>query len=398
MKQLRRLTSSGLIALCFVGFCYSVGANLISPIVPIYVEETFSVSITEIASVLSIGAVVWIVLQPFLGGIADRYYRKPLLAIGWILSGISCFFYALVKDFRHFLVFRMIMGSGIAFSGVAERALIVDIGEKEKGKAIGTYGTITGIGSLIAPVLGGLLAGFFTITTPFFIGATIIFIATLLLIILIKEPPWAFKKRELPTKFRFQILQGLSSFIRLRNLLLICLIGFISEIGFAFLLALLPVYAKSLGASEIEIGFIFPAYFVLFTFMQAPIGTFSDKYGRKPILTLALIGSIFGFLMFGLAESVYLIILGMGLLGLALGSVYLMSMTMVADIAPVDNRAMFLGISDTLMDFGFIAGPIGLGLIADLFGFRVTFFICSAILLASLIITSAIIKETKHSL
>src|ERR1043165_9534918 len=87
------------------------------------------------------------------------------------------------------------------------------------------------------------------------------------------------------------------------SLLVIFLTVFIDLLGFGMVLPLLPIYAKSFGGKEAgwEIGLLMSSFSAM-TFIFAPLwGRASDRVGRRPVLIVGLIGSVFFYILFGVA-------------------------------------------------------------------------------------------------
>src|SRR5688572_3132809 len=87
------------------------------------------------------------------------------------------------------------------------------------------------------------------------------------------------------------------------HLFFIYLTIFVNIIGFGMVFPLLPYYASEFNANEITIGFL-GASFAIAQFFFSPIwGKFSDRFGRKPIISMSLIGNVFAFLAFAYSDS-----------------------------------------------------------------------------------------------
>ena len=144
----------------------------------------------------------------------------------------------------------------------------------------------------------------------------------------------------------------------------IFLVVFIDLLGFSLILPLLPFYAETFGASPVIIGFLVAAYAAA-QFIGAPIlGRLSDRYGRKPLLLASIFGSILGFLLLGVANSLWVIFLARIIDGITGGNISV-AQAYISDITDEKNRARGLGLIGAAFGLGFIIGPALGGLLSQ---------------------------------
>src|SRR5258707_14777753 len=80
---------------------------------------------------------------------------------------------------------------------------------------------------------------------------------------------------------------------------------FIDLLGLGIVIPFLPMFAERMGIGAAGIGLIFSSY-SLMQFIFAPIlGRMSDRFGRKPIIMLGLLGSSLGYIVYGFADSFF---------------------------------------------------------------------------------------------
>ncbi len=137
---------------------------------------------------------------------------------------------------------------------------------------------------------------------------------------------------------------------------IIFLVVFIDLIGFGIVLPLLPIYARSYGASPFVIGLLAVSYSGT-QFLFNPVwGRVSDHVGRRPIILMSLTGSVISYAVFGWAPSlVWLFIsrLSAGLFGANIST----AMAFIADVTTPENRAKGMGLIGAAFGLGFIFGP-----------------------------------------
>ena len=151
-----------------------MGWGLIIPVMPELIAQLKNVSINEAspygAWLLSVYAITQFVFAPVIGNLSDRYGRRPVLLASLTGFGIDYLFLALAPTYGWLFLGRIIAGvTGASFTTAS--AYIADISTAEtRAKNFGMIGAAFGLGFVIGPALGGLLAGL-GITAPFYAAA-----------------------------------------------------------------------------------------------------------------------------------------------------------------------------------------------------------------------------------
>lgn len=151
-----------------------MGWGLIIPVMPDLIAQLKGISINEAspygAWLLSVYALTQFVFAPFIGNLSDRYGRRPVLLGSLLGFGIDYLFLALAPTYGWLFVGRIIAGvTGASFTTAS--AYIADISTEEtRAKNFGLIGAAFGLGFIIGPALGGLLAGW-GIRAPFYAAA-----------------------------------------------------------------------------------------------------------------------------------------------------------------------------------------------------------------------------------
>lgn len=156
----------------------------------------------------------------------------------------------------------------------------------------------------------------------------------------------------------------------------------IDLVGFGIALPLLPLWAERLGASPLEVGLLLASYAICQVIFAPLWGRASDRYGRRPVILVALAGASAAALLTGLASTLWLLFVARALHGAA-GASYVAAQAYVADVTRPGERARGLGLIGAAFGLGFTIGP-ALGALLSTAGPRTPFFVVAALSAANL--------------
>ncbi len=148
-------------------------------------------------------------------------------------------------------------------------------------------------------------------------------------------------------------------------LIIILATVFIGLVGFGIVIPLLPVYAEQYGASGVTVGLLMMSY-SLMQFLFAPVaGKLSDRFGRRPVLLLALTITTLSYILFGFADNLFLLFVSRVLAGLG-GADITVAQAYVADVTPPEKRSKGMGMFGAAFGVGFTLGPAIAGILAPI--------------------------------
>lgn len=151
-----------------------MGWGLIIPVMPKLVSQLKGIPVNEASSygawLLFAYAITQFICAPLIGNLSDKYGRRPILLSSLTGFGIDYIFMALAPTYGWLFVGRIIAGlTGASFTTGA--AYIADVSTPEtRAKNFGMIGAAFGLGFIIGPALGGLLAGW-GVRAPFYAAA-----------------------------------------------------------------------------------------------------------------------------------------------------------------------------------------------------------------------------------
>jgi len=178
----------------------------------------------------------------------------------------------------------------------------------------------------------------------------------------------------------------------------------LNSIGMSVVLPLLPfIVGKYLPSEQIVVGMsALMSVFAACTFFAAPIfGSLSDRYGRKYILIFSLLGSVIGYVLFGIGGALWVLFLGRIIDGLTAGNISIL-FAYISDSTEPKERAKWFGYIGSAMGIGKLGGPALGGLLGGI-SLSLPFFVTAGLIFISGLATYFLLpeslvpeKRTKH--
>ncbi len=162
----------------------------------------------------------------------------------------------------------------------------------------------------------------------------------------------------------------------------------------------LPLFARrftELGAGVSALGTSSMAYAVAATVCAPVMGALADRTGRRPIVLASLAAHALAFAGLLFAASPVAIIVLRGLLGALAAGLLPAAIGMVADLAPDDRRAQWIGILTGGESVGWIAGPVLGGLFYDRWGFSIALIASTVMTVVACLVALLGIRETRRA-
>src|SRR5438552_3684699 len=177
-------------------------------------------------------------------------------------------------------------------------------------------------------------------------------------------------------------------------LLVIFITIFIDLVGFGIVIPFLPFYAEGtkFGATPREVGLLFASYSFMQLIFAPVLGRLSDKYGRRPILLISLLGTSLGFLILGFATTLWMLFLGRIIDGISGGNIST-AQAYIADVTTKEDRAKGMGLIGAAFGLGFVFGP-AIGGILSRWGINVPFLFAGSLALANVVLLFFTLPET----
>ncbi len=165
-------------------------------------------------------------------------------------------------------------------------------------------------------------------------------------------------------------------------------------LGYGIAMPMLPFYIEKFGVGGKEFGWMMASY----SFMQlicAPLwGLLSDRFGRKPILAVGVLGYAVSFFMFGMAKSFSVLFIARALSGVLSSATNPTAMAYVGDNAQPDERSQSMGQLGAMIGLGVILGPL-LGGLLSTDSLSLPFFVGAGLALLAFLLVLLLLPESR---
>jgi len=178
-----------------------------------------------------------------------------------------------------------------------------------------------------------------------------------------------------------------------RNLYILTFVLFVVMLGYGIVIPIFPFYIENLGAGGTELGLLTASYAVMRLIFGPIWGGLSDRFGRKPILLIGILGYVITMVWFGLANTLWMLFAARILSGILSSATAPTTMAYIGDSSPEDERGGGMGMLGAAGGVGTIVGPALGGFLATT-SLSTPFFIAAGLALLSLILAIIFLPES----
>jgi MFS transporter, DHA1 family, multidrug resistance protein len=164
-------------------------------------------------------------------------------------------------------------------------------------------------------------------------------------------------------------------------------------LGFGVIIPIMPFYIDSLGAGGTELGLLVASYATMRLVFGPIWGGLSDRYGRKPILMIGVLGYGITMIAFGLSTELWMLFVARILSGILSSATSPTTMAYIGDSTAKDERGWGMGVLGAAVGLGTILGP-GLGGLLASESLSLPFFIAGGMSFLALALVAALLPES----
>lgn len=347
---------SPLVIIFVTVFVDLVGFGIILPLLPYY-AETYGASSLAVGLLFTSYSLMQFVFTPVWGRLSDRYGRRPLILMSLAGSCIGFLIFGLARNLILLFLARVVAGIAGAIIPTTN-AYIADITPPEtRARHMGLVGAAFGLGFILGPAIGGLLAPF-GYDKPAFLASAMAGVNLLFAYFRLPEsltPEIRFRTRSQ----RFDVHNLL---LTLRHPYIGLLLGILFLATFAFsnmeaTFALLNEHRYGLSARET--GFLFTYVGFLLTIIQASlVGHLVRLLGERMCVVVGTFSMIFGLLYLPYASSVPVYCAFIAFLAFGSGVNNPSLHALLSRHSGIDEQGGVMGIAHSVSSLGRILGPM----------------------------------------
>lgn len=344
-----------------------LGFGMIIPILPFYIQS-FGASGKALGALMATYGLLQFIFAPLWGSLSDRIGRKPVLIIGVLGNALSQILFGLSTQLWMLFVARAMSGVLSSATLPTAMAYIGDSTTQEKrGGGMGIIGAAMGLGMVLGPGLGGILAKS-SLALPFFIAGGLSLLALGLVFIFLPEPV----RPPQPVGTIQTVNHTPSRLSGLRQAL-------VGPLGMLFFLSFLVTFGLTnfegifgLYAAEVykydpqHVGFLLMVVGLVSAVMQGAVtGPATRRFGEQQIILYSLIGTALGFVFLTQARGIFQILPAM-IFFVSSNAMLNPSVASLISKRTNEGQGITMGLNNSFLSLGRIAGPLWAGFAFDM--------------------------------
>lgn len=352
----------------FIVFIDMVGIGLIIPVMPTLLENLTGETVDRTAEIggwlLFAYALMQFLFSPVIGGLSDRFGRRPVLLLTLTMLGVDYLIMAWAPDLWWLFVGRLMSGV-MGASWAAANSCIADIAApEERGRLFGVLGGAGASGFVIGPAIGGMLASYGE-RLPFLASGVLCLIGAGVGYVILRETLSLERRRH----FTLARANPFGSIMQMAKVPVV--LGFL---GIIFLMQLASQSINSVwayyntlafGWSEWNIGLSVALYGVLLVIVQGVLtGAAIARFGAKTTCVLGFLFAIPAYSLFAFAPGSWAMVLGI-VLGSFAGLTFPAMQQLMTERTAHDAQGELQGAIASMVSLTSIIGPL---IMTGLFG------------------------------
>lgn len=346
-----------------------MGVASVAPLFPAIARD-LGISPAQVSWLITAFTLPGVFLPPFLGVMTDRVGRKSVLVPSlflFALAGAGC---AFTRDFETLLLLRFLQGMGASSLSGMNVTLVGDLYKgNRRVDALGFNASVLSMGTAVYPALGGAL-GLLGWHVPF--ALPLLAIPVGLGALLILEIP-ALPASKPPLKAYLLQAARMAKDPRILGVFLASTSTFVILYG-SFHTYLPILMAGRFRVSSLVIGLMASSMSLSNALLASQAGRLGRMYGERNVLRTSFILFALALVLIPLMPRLALLLLPTLVYGCAQGMNIPATQALLSDLAPEENRAVFMSLNGMVLRLGQTIGPLLMGWVFVTFGQEAPFY------------------------
>ncbi|MBR4118925.1 MAG: MFS transporter [Bacteroidales bacterium] len=340
----------------------------ILPVLPLYMQQEYNATHTQIGVVLSLYTITALIIRPFAGFMLDSLPRRPMQLIFYGAFALLFCTYIIPGNIITFAVIRALHGLIFGFITVANSTVAIDVlHTSRRNEGIGYYGISNNLGMALGPTISFATYNFFGSYEALFLSAFVACTLGFIMVLMVRMSKRVPAPKTISTSpvslDRFFLIKGTHESVTFMLL----------SFSYGILSTYLAVYARDEVGIENSTG----PFFLLMA-----LGLISARISNGPhlrkgrviqLITTGMLGLFIGYAMFIFLTAPIAFYASAFVLGFSYGMICPPVQTMFVNLAPHERRSTANSTYLTSWDVGVGIGVVVGGAIADVHSYRAAY-------------------------
>jgi MFS family permease len=358
-------------------------------IIPQFAEINFGIaSKTAILSFIIAFGIVKAISNYFTGKLANRFGRKNLLLIGWLLAIPIPFILIYAPSWNWVIFVNVLLGihQGLTWSSTVVMKIDL-VGEKDRGLAMGLNEFAGYVSVGLVAFFTGYIANKYGVTPyPFYLGIFISIIGFIITALWVKDTSVFIQQATNTIKTQKKQNVFFETSFKNKTLSSVTQAGLVNNLNDGMIWGLLPILLLSLQFNSEKIGIITSIYPTVWGIGQLFTGKMSDHYSKKGMLFWGMFLQGVAIIAIPFSTNFFVLSTISGVLGIGTALVYPTFLSTIAQVATPIERAESIGTFRLWRDLGYAIGAVISGITADLFGIEYAIYLIGGLTIISSIV------------
>jgi DHA1 family multidrug resistance protein-like MFS transporter len=364
-------------------FITAASFSMVIPFLPLFLIHIGVTQNLEIWSglIFSSAFLAGAISAPYWGALGDKYGRKPMIVRAGFVLCVIYLLTSLVTNPYQLLGLRVLQGLLSGFIPGSIALIGTNTPEDKMGYAMATISTSTATGSILGPLLGGVIANLFDSRVAFASAGVFVLLAALLVLFWVKE------EKVVRSKERSSIIGSMKMAAQNKPFMTLLGLTLLTQFSIMTIEPVLPLYIVQIGGSikeaSLTAGIVFSLVGIAGILFAPRWGKLADKIGFHKILIIGLLAGGLG----NLAQIPFHDIWGFSIVRFVYGAFFCAVFPalngLVIRTTAVEFRGRAFGLNQTANMLGGMLGPLVGGTISGVFSIHSVFWVTGLLLIAA---------------